>query len=58
MKFQRILGSILLIAFLSFLGYKLYLGLKYQDNGGFILAFIIIIFLFLLFGISRLLLNE
>lgn len=58
MTFQRVFGMILLITFLSFLGYKLYLGLKYQDNGGFIFAFIILIFLFLLLGISRLLLRE
>ena len=58
MKFQRILGAILLITFLSFLAYKLYLGLKYQDNGGFIFAFIIIVLLIVLLGISRLLLNE
>ena len=55
MRFKQIFGSLLLLGFLGFLGYKLLIGLSFLDDIWLTSLLILILLLVIFMGLSKIL---
>ena len=58
MLFKRIMGFVLLTAFIGFMGYKLILDAAHIEDGGLFIAFVVVIVLMIVMVVRKIIYDS